>query len=272
MPRPIPPPAPAGDWSDLLRVARGLPNATEKHVNEIADSLLEIAVHFLSRKYDAERDKRSARDERDRYERIAASAKILRESLGRLASPGRLLGPLADWVDAPRREPADTPTAPPKKARRAAPKVVDHHTPIPDTASAARAICWPSWKEKSHPLYLIEKLAKKEADALTGMAKKAGAATLNARRNGAPETELAMKCAELLPKINRERPTVSESGELARLVGDMWRYAMGENPPDSLGHHAKKAARELRSTPEPKCWECFERCDRCKSTEPENAS
>ena len=252
MPRPILPPAAAGSYSDLLRMARNLPNATEKNVNEIADSLLGIAVHFLSRKHDAERDKRSARDERDSYEKIAASSKILRESLGRLASPGRLLGPLAQWVNAPRREPADT--------------------PIPDTASAAYAICWPSWGEKSHPLYIIEKLAKKEAGVLTNMAKRAGAATLNARRNGAPETELAIKCAELLPKINRERPTVSESGELARLVGELWKYATGANPPNSLRHHAKKAGRELRSTPEPKCWECFERCDRCKSTEPENAS
>ena len=143
MPKPILPPAPAGSYSDLLRMARDLPDAPEKHVKEIANNLFSIAVHFLSRKHDAERDRRSARDERDRYEKIAASAKILRESLGRLASPGRLLGPLAQWVNDIRREHTTC-------------LGICHESPLDttapaDTASAAYAICWPSWGEKSHP-------------------------------------------------------------------------------------------------------------------------
>ena len=51
----------------------------------------------------------------------------------------------------------------------------------------------PHGERSRTPLYIIEKLAKMEADALTNMAKRAGAATLNARRNGAPENELVAR-------------------------------------------------------------------------------
>ena len=211
-------PLPKGTQAELLTIVRSLdPDVAEEAAKGFAAHMDAIAIYFLSQRADAE-DRRTARDEHERYKRIQAAAKELRLALDEVATPGVLLGPLA-------------------KERQFVGANVD----------VAYSIClrWP--KAKTHPLSLVEAFARK---AMEEIDTKPGAASLHIRRHGEPQSVLATCCARLYWKILRQKPAISASGQLFQLTAQLWKYATGLDVPDTLGYHAKKAAWALRAAPD----------------------
>jgi hypothetical protein len=235
---------PVGTSADLVDIATWIdPDATAEQVSELAGHLLGIAIYLLA-ELAASADRRTTRDEIDRYDRIARAAADLRAALGGQSSPGRLLGLIAqsiskvDAVEMRRQRSNAEPTA----AEREGADVV------PSNLDAARAICWPGWLDEAHPLTVIERFAKKVAADLAVVGGRGGG-KLHARTRKPPETAFGVACGRLLATQLREPPSISETGKLHDLMMRVWRYATGDEPPSSLGHHAKEAARRIRKEP-----------------------
>jgi hypothetical protein len=188
-----------------------------------------IAISLLAELHHAA-DTRGAREEGERYTRIADSARALRLALGDVAVPGVLLGPLSQ-LESKARAGQST------ESRR------------PSNIGIARSICV-TWDEGWHPLEYIERAAKKAAADLAAKTSKRGKGTLHARLHGDPQAVFSLACARLFVDSRKTFPPISKSGDLVKLAHRIWYYARGEAAPASLAAHVQKAARLVRATGE----------------------
>jgi hypothetical protein len=214
--------------AELLDIVKRFdPDATPEKAAKLATDLLGIAKFFLMEQ-DAAADRRTARDGCEQYERIAKSARELRLALCDRATPGSLLGPLANL-------------------RTHAHAGHAEESAVPSNLDTAYGICWP-WGLDAHPLHFVEQVAKQVAADLAVDASKGGKATLHDRQRGNPRTALAIACGRWMADVRRGplNISVSESGELAELTARVWKFATGTEAPSGLGFHAKKAAQKLR--------------------------
>lgn len=222
---------PKGTDSELRDIATWLdPDCDPQQAIRLAVSIKHISIFLLSELHTAA-DRRTARDEMERYKRIKNAARDLRLALVSRAHLGALLGPLAKL-----RYPRLTST--------------DEANSAQNNVDIAYELCRPWGRDDAHPLYFIEQIA---ATAINGLDRvtHAGGGTLHDQLRGDPQTALSLACGRLLVKQMREPPNKSATGQLYKLMTRVWKYATGEEGPASLGYHAKKGASKIRDELEP---------------------